>query len=45
MKPTKFVDIEDTPTGAEAKKLRLGLKQIKERKTRPWNEIKHELGL
>jgi AbrB family looped-hinge helix DNA binding protein len=45
MKPTKFIDIEDTLTAAEAKRLRVGLKQIKERKTRPRDEIKHELGL
>jgi AbrB family looped-hinge helix DNA binding protein len=45
LKPTRSNDVEDTLTSAEAKKLRLGLRQIKERKTRPWNEIKHELGL
>jgi AbrB family looped-hinge helix DNA binding protein len=45
MKPKKLVDADDTLTPAEAKKLRHGLKQLKEGKTRPWNQVKHDLGV
>lgn len=41
----RVVDPDDMLTPAEAKKLRHGLKQIREGKTRPWSQIKHELGL
>jgi len=35
----------DAITPAEAKRLRQSLKQTREGKTRPWTEIKDELGL
>lgn len=35
----------DLLTPAEAKRLRRSLKQTKEGKTRPWSQIKHDLGL
>jgi bifunctional DNA-binding transcriptional regulator/antitoxin component of YhaV-PrlF toxin-antitoxin module len=36
---------DDVLTPAEAKRLRQSLKQTRQGKTRPWDEIKHELGL
>jgi AbrB family looped-hinge helix DNA binding protein len=45
MKPKKLVDADDMLTAAEAKKVRHALKQVKERKTKPWTEVKHDLGL
>jgi AbrB family looped-hinge helix DNA binding protein len=43
MKPKKLVDADDTLTAAEVRKVRHGLKQAKEGKTRPWSQIRHEL--
>ncbi|MBI3698198.1 MAG: AbrB/MazE/SpoVT family DNA-binding domain-containing protein [Acidobacteria bacterium] len=45
MKPKKLVDADDGLTPQEAKKVRHGLRQVREGKTRPWGKIKHELGL
>ena len=45
MKPKKLVDADDILTPAEAKKVRHGLKQVREGKTRPWSQVKHELAL
>jgi hypothetical protein len=45
MKPKKLVDADDTLGASEAKKLRHGLKQVREGKTRPWSEVKHDLGV
>ena len=45
LKPKKLVHSDDVLTPAEAKKVRHALKQVKERKTRPWTDVKHELGL
>ena len=45
MKPKKLVDADNTLTPAEGKKARHALKQLKDKKTRPWGQIKHELGL
>ena len=45
LKPKKLVDADDTLTPGEAKKVRHGLKQLKEGKTRPWSQVKHGLGL
>jgi AbrB family looped-hinge helix DNA binding protein len=45
MKPRKLAVVEDMLTPAEAKKVRLGLRQLKEGKTRPWNQVKNDLGL
>jgi len=39
MKPKRLVDWDETLT-AEAKMIRHGLTQAKERKTRPWSQIK-----
>jgi antitoxin component of MazEF toxin-antitoxin module len=45
IKPRRVADPDDVLTPTEAKKLRHGLKQIREGKTRPWSQIKHERGL
>ncbi len=45
MKPKKLADADETLTRAEAKKVRVALKQVRTGKTRPWTQIKHELGL
>jgi AbrB family looped-hinge helix DNA binding protein len=45
IKPKRVVDPDEVLTPAEAKKVRHALKQIREGKTRPWSQIKHELGL
>jgi bifunctional DNA-binding transcriptional regulator/antitoxin component of YhaV-PrlF toxin-antitoxin module len=45
VKPRRLVDPDDVLTPAEAKRLRQSLKQARLGKTRPWAEIKHELGL
>ena len=45
VKPRRLVDPDDALTPAEAKRLRQSLVQTKQGKTRPWADIKHELGL
>jgi uncharacterized membrane protein YgcG len=45
VKPKRLVDADDTLTAAEAKKLRHALKQLKEGKTRPWSQVKYDLGV
>ena len=45
IKPKRVVDPDDVLTPEEAKKVRHALKQIRAGKTRPWPQIKHELGL
>jgi len=45
MKPKKLLDEDDTLTPSEAIKVRHRLKQLKQGNTRPWSQIKHELGL
>jgi bifunctional DNA-binding transcriptional regulator/antitoxin component of YhaV-PrlF toxin-antitoxin module len=45
VKPKRLVDPDDVLTPSEAKKLRRGLRQVKEGKTRPWAGVKHDLGL
>ena len=45
MKPKKLVDADEILSLADAKKVRSALKQARAGKTRPWNLIKHELGL
>ena len=45
IKPKKPIDADDVLTSAEEKKVRHGMKQVKEGKTRPWAQIKDELGL
>lgn len=36
---------DDTLTDEEAKKVRHALKEVREGKTTPWSQVKHELGL
>jgi bifunctional DNA-binding transcriptional regulator/antitoxin component of YhaV-PrlF toxin-antitoxin module len=38
-------DSDDTLTRAEARKVRRALRQVREGKTVPWFQVKHELGL
>ena len=45
VKPRRVVDPDDVLTPAEAERLRESLEQTRQGKTRPWAEIKHELGL
>ena len=45
IKPKRLVDPDDVLTPAEAKRLRRSLKQERQGKTRPWLQIKHEMGL
>jgi bifunctional DNA-binding transcriptional regulator/antitoxin component of YhaV-PrlF toxin-antitoxin module len=45
VKPRRLVDPDDVLTEAEAKRLRQSLQQTRQGKTRPWADIKHELGL
>jgi bifunctional DNA-binding transcriptional regulator/antitoxin component of YhaV-PrlF toxin-antitoxin module len=44
-KPVTTQDPDDTLTAAEAKKVRHALKQVRDKKTKPWPQVKHELGL
>ena len=44
MRPKKVVGSESV-TAADAKRLRQGVKQAREGKTRPWVKVKDELGL
>ena len=45
IKPKRLVDPDDVLTPEQARRLRRSLKQTREAKTRPWPQIKHELGL
>jgi len=45
VKPKRLVDPDDVLTPEETKRLRRSLKQTRQGKTRPWSQIKHELGL
>jgi AbrB family looped-hinge helix DNA binding protein len=45
MKPKKLVDADDTLSASEAKKVRHGIKQVREGKTRPWSQLKDDLGV
>ena len=45
VKPKRLVDADDSLTPEEANKVRRGMKQLREGKTRPWSTVKHELGL
>ena len=44
IKPKRVVDADDMLTPAEAKKVRHGMKQIKEGRFKLWRDVKHELG-
>ena len=43
VKPKRLVDPDDVLTPAEAKKVRRGMKQIKEGRFKLWRDVKHEL--
>jgi AbrB family looped-hinge helix DNA binding protein len=45
LKPKRAVDPDDVLSPDEAKRLRRSLKHTRAGKTRPWPQIKHELGL
>jgi bifunctional DNA-binding transcriptional regulator/antitoxin component of YhaV-PrlF toxin-antitoxin module len=45
VKPRRVVDPDDVLTPDDAKRLRRSLQQTRQGKTRPWAEIKRELGL
>ena len=45
VKPARPVEPDDELTAEQAKRLRRSLKQTRQGKTRPWTEIKSELGL
>jgi bifunctional DNA-binding transcriptional regulator/antitoxin component of YhaV-PrlF toxin-antitoxin module len=45
IKPKRVVDADDTLTPEEAKRLRQSLKQMRQGKTKPWAQVKDELGL
>jgi AbrB family looped-hinge helix DNA binding protein len=44
IKPKRVVDPDLVLTPAEAKKVRHGIKQIKEGRFKLWRDVKHELG-
>lgn len=44
IKPKRLVDPDDVLTPAEAKKVRHGMKQIKDGRFKLWRDVKHELG-
>ena len=45
LKPKRVTESDETLTAAESKRLRQSLKQSRQGKTRPWDEIKNELAL
>ena len=45
VKPRRLVDPDDVLTTAEARKVRHGLRQVKEGKTKAWADVKRELGV
>jgi AbrB family looped-hinge helix DNA binding protein len=45
MKPKKPLDADDTLTLEESSKVRHALKQARAGNTRPWNDVKRDLGL
>jgi bifunctional DNA-binding transcriptional regulator/antitoxin component of YhaV-PrlF toxin-antitoxin module len=44
IQPKRVADPEDVLMPAEAKKVRHGMKQIKEGRFKLWRDVKHELG-
>jgi bifunctional DNA-binding transcriptional regulator/antitoxin component of YhaV-PrlF toxin-antitoxin module len=44
-KRLRIHDRDDTLTAAEEKKVRHAMNQVREGKTTPWRQVKHELGL
>ena len=45
IEPKRATDPDDVLTASQAKRLRESLKQMRQGKTKPWTQIKHELGL
>lgn len=45
IKPKRVVDPDDVLTPEQAKRLKASLKQMRQGKTKPWSQIKHELDL
>ena len=45
IKPKRLADPDGVLTPEEARRLRRSLKQTRQGKTRPWADIKNELGL
>jgi AbrB family looped-hinge helix DNA binding protein len=45
LKPKRHTVSDDVLSASEAKKVRHAMKQIAAGKTRPWNQVKGELGL
>jgi hypothetical protein len=44
IKPQRVTNPDDVLTSAEAKKVRHGMKQIKEGRFKLWRDVKHEQG-
>ena len=45
MQPKRLVDLDDTLTSTEARKVRAGLAFVRKGRTKPWKQLKNELGL
>lgn len=45
MEPKRIQDVDDVLTPKEATKVRQALKQVGEGQTKPWSQVKYELGL
>ena len=45
MEPKRIQDLDDVLNPKEAIKVRQALKQVGEGKTKPWSQVKYELGL
>ena len=45
VKPKRLVDPDEVLTAAETSKVRRGLRQVKEGKTKPWADVKRDMGL
>jgi AbrB family looped-hinge helix DNA binding protein len=45
MRPKRLVDLDDTLTPAEARKVRAGLAEVRAGKTKQWKQLKNELGV
>jgi len=45
IRPKRLVDPDDVLTPGEAKKVRRAMNQVRQGKTKPWGQVKHELDL
>jgi len=45
IRPRRLVDPDDVLTPAQARKVRHALKQASQGQTKPWRQVRHELGL